>query len=149
MNGSDTPSYYWLLCIIYVCHLLNHISYSKDYKIPDHRLTTDGGDYGSTTGTSEGSQPKTTSTRVSNGSFRSRGDQNPSAVKPMLEFDPKENFFSLSLQEHGEQITDKGSKVQSINFILGIENQKVECIIAYSIDQQTFEFRAIIGHEDP
>ena len=24
MNGSDAPSNYWLLCIIYVCYLLNH-----------------------------------------------------------------------------------------------------------------------------
>ena len=39
-----------------MCYLLNHIVYSKDPQIPDHRLTTDGGECGSPTGTSEGSQ---------------------------------------------------------------------------------------------
>ena len=53
MNGSDKPSNYWLLCIIYVCYLLNHIAYSKDSKIPDYRLTTDGGEHGSPSEPSE------------------------------------------------------------------------------------------------
>ena len=30
MNESDASSNYWLLWFIYVCHLLNHIVYSKD-----------------------------------------------------------------------------------------------------------------------
>ena len=47
MNESDASSYHWLLCIIYMCYLLNHIVYSKDPQIPYHRLTTDGGDCGS------------------------------------------------------------------------------------------------------
>ena len=55
MNESDASSNHWLLCIIYVCYLPNHIAYSKDPKIPDHRLTTDGGECGSPTGHSEGS----------------------------------------------------------------------------------------------
>ena len=83
MNESYAPSNYWLLCIIYVCHLLNHITYPKDPKIPDHRLTTDGGECGSPTGPSEGSKPKILSTRVPNGFFKLRCDQDPSTVKPM------------------------------------------------------------------
>ena len=26
MNSSGTPAYCWLLCLIYVCYLLNHIA---------------------------------------------------------------------------------------------------------------------------
>ena len=111
MNKSDVPSNYWLLCIIYVYYLFNHIACSKDPRFRDHRLTTDGGDHGSPTVTSEGSQPKTISPRVHNGFFRSRCNQDQSAVKPMFEFDPNENpnenFFSLPLLENGEQITEK------------------------------------------
>ena len=55
---------------------------------PYHSLTTDGGEHGSPTGFSEGSRPKILSTRVPNGFFRSRYDQDPSAVKPIFEFDP-------------------------------------------------------------
>ena len=48
---SYVPSNYGLLCINYVCYL----PYSKDLKIPDHRLNTDAGERGSSTGPSEGS----------------------------------------------------------------------------------------------
>ena len=83
MNESDAHSNYPLLCIIYVQYLPNHIAYSKDPKIPHHRHTTDGGECGSPTGNSEGSQLKILSTRVPNGFFRSRCDQDPSTVKPV------------------------------------------------------------------
>ena len=56
-------------------------------------LTTDGGESGSPTGTSAGSHPKFLSTRVPNGFFRSRCDQDPSAVKPMLELDLCHNSY--------------------------------------------------------
>ena len=102
MNESDTPSNYWLLCIIYVCYLLNHITYSKDLKTP----TMDRGEGGSPNVPSEGSHTKTISTRVPNDFFRSTCDQDPSAVNPMSEFDPNEKYFSLTL-ENGEQITKK------------------------------------------
>ena len=69
MIESDVYSNYWLLCIIYVCYLLNQIVYSKDPQIPDHILSTDGWECGSPTGHSEGSQLKMLSTRVSNGFF--------------------------------------------------------------------------------
>ena len=91
MNESNTSSNYWLLSNIY---LLNHIVYSKSPKILDHRLTTDKGDCGSPTGNSEGSHPKILSTiRVPNGFFRSGSDQDPSAVKPMFEFDPYDKSY--------------------------------------------------------
>ena len=61
MNVPDAPSNYWLLCIIYMCYLLNHIAYSKDPKIPPHRLTTDGKSVDHKLDFSEGSQPKTIS----------------------------------------------------------------------------------------
>ena len=60
---------------------------------PYHSLTTHGGEHGSQTGTSEGSKPKIVSTRVPNVFFRSRCDQDPSAVKPRSEFDPNEKLF--------------------------------------------------------
>ena len=72
MNESDVSSNYWLLCIIYVCYLLNHIVYSNNPQIPDHSLTTDGGECRSPTGTSKGSQSKILSKIVPNGFFRSR-----------------------------------------------------------------------------
>ena len=57
-------------------------------------------------------------------------------------------FSSLSLLEHGEQITEKGNRVQSTNFILESKT-KVEGLITYSIDQKLFKFKVIIGHKDP
>ena len=153
MNGSDVPSNYWLLFIIFMCYLLNYIAYSKDSKIPDHRFTTDGVESQSSTGTSEGSQPKILSTRVPNGFLRSRSDQEPSAVKPtpikpMPEFDPKEKILAITMREYWEQITKKGNKVLTTNFTLEIQNRKIEELITYSIDQQEFKFKAIIEHED-
>ena len=81
MHVSHKPSNYWLLCIIYVGYLLNHKAYSKYPKIPDHRLTIDRGECGSPTRPSEGENPKAISTRVPNGFFSSRCDQDSSAVK--------------------------------------------------------------------
>ena len=75
---------------------------------PYHSLTTDGGEHRSPTGPSEGSKLKTVSTRAPNGFFKSRYDQDPSAVKPMSEFNLNRNFLSLPL-ENGEQITKKGN----------------------------------------
>ena len=58
----------------------------------------------------------------------------------MSEFDPNENCFLLPL-ENGEQITKNGNRAQSTNFILEIQNIKVEVLITYSIDQQIFKFK--------
>ena len=55
INESDASSNYWLLCIIYVLSAQPHSLFQRS-QIPDHRLTTDGGECGSPTGTSEGSQ---------------------------------------------------------------------------------------------
>ena len=63
MSGSDTPSNHWLLCIIDVCYLLNHIACSKDSEIPVHSLTTDGGECGSPSGHSEGLKLKIIATK--------------------------------------------------------------------------------------
>ena len=98
---------------------------------PYHSLTTDGGENGSPTGTSEGSQPLMLSSRVLNGFFESRCDEDPSAVKPMYGFASNDKFFSLPL-ENREQITKKGNRVLNIKFTLEIQNQKVEGFITYS-----------------
>ena len=66
----------------------------------------------------------------------------------LSEFNPNENFFSLPL-ENGEQITEKGNRVQCTNFTLEILNQNVDGLITYAIDKQIFKFKAIIGHKDP
>ena len=107
---------------------------------PYHCLTTDGGEHGSPTGPSEDSQPKTIPTRVPNGFFRYRCDQDPSAVKPMFEFDPYDKscdkLFSPP-EENEEQITKKNSKL------------KMEGLITYSTDQQIFKFKVTTGHKYP
>ena len=72
-------------------------------------LTTDGGECGSPTGPPEGSQSKILSTKVPNGFFRSRCDQDPSAVKPMFEFDPCHEPYDKNFsppQENGELIAE-------------------------------------------
>ena len=56
-----------------------------------HSLTADGWEHGSPNGPTENSKPKILSTRVPNGFFRSRRDQDSSAVNPMFEFDPYDN----------------------------------------------------------
>ena len=109
-----------------MCYLLNHIVYSKDPKIPDHSLTTDGGECGSPTGPSEGSKSKILLTIVPNGFFRSRCDQDLSAVKPMFEFDPCHKSYDKIFsppQENGEQITEKGNKVLTTNYTVEIQKQ--------------------------
>ena len=67
----------------------------------------------------------------------------------MPEFDPNQEVFLLSPQVNGEWTTEKGNRVQNITFIPDIINQKVEVLITYSVDQQIFKFRAIIGCENP
>ena len=108
---------------------------------PYHSLTTDGGEHGSPTENSEGSQPKIISRRVHNGFFRSRCDQDPSAVKPMFEFDPCHKSYNKFLsppQENEEQSTEKSNKVLTTNFTAEIQNHKVEGPITYSSDLQIF-----------
>ena len=84
---------------------------------PYHSLTTDGGEHGSPNRLSEGSKLKILSTKVPNGFFRSRCDQDPSADKPMFDFDQYHKsydiFFSPA-QENGEQITENGSNQFSL-----------------------------------
>ena len=91
MKASDT---FLLLVVMYHLYVLfaQPHACSKDSKIPVHRLTTDGGECGSPTGNSEGSQPKIIllSTSIPN-SFRSRCDQDPSAVKPL----PKQDYARI------------------------------------------------------
>ena len=91
---------------------------------PYHSLSTDGGKHGSPNGPSEGSQPKTISTRVPNSLFRSRCNQDPSAVKPMFEFDPYDKSYCIFFsppEENGEQITKNGNKVLSTKFTLEVQ----------------------------
>ena len=81
-----------------------------DARNPCHSLTTDGEEPGSQTVPSEGSETEILSTRVPNGFFRSRYDQDLSEVKCMFEFDPCDksytpNKFFSPPSENGEQIT--------------------------------------------
>ena len=41
----------------------------------------------------------------------------------------------------------ESNQVQNMNFTLEIQNRKVEGFITYSIDQQIFMFKTIIGHK--
>ena len=68
--------------------------------------TTDGGDHGSPTGTSEGSQPKILSTRAPNDFFQFGCDQDPSAVKPMPQFDPNKKILTTT-REWGADYIEK------------------------------------------
>ena len=72
---------------------------------PHQSLTTDGGEHGSPNGYSEGSQCKILSTRVPNSFFRSRCDQDPSAVKPMFEFDPCDKSYT-NFSHHHKRMAD-------------------------------------------
>ena len=95
------------LCML----LLNHTAYSQDPKIPAHRLTTDGGECGSQTGPSEGSQPKyyqQESAMASSDPDVIKIDQQSSLSELDPSEDPNENFLSVPL-ENGEQITKKGN----------------------------------------
>ena len=47
--------------------------------------------------------------------------------------------------QNREQITKKDKRVLATNF----RNQKVEGLIRYSIDQQIFKFKAIVGPKNP
>ena len=135
-----------------MCYLLNHIVYSKDAHIPDYSLTTDGGDHGSPTGPSECSQLKILSTRVPNGFFRSRCDQDPYAIRPMFEFDPCDKSYDKIFsppQENGELITEKGNKVLTTNSTVEVQNQKVDRLISYSLEQPIFNLKLILDWKIP
>ena len=71
-----------------------------DYVTISHCLTKDGGESGSPTGPSESSQ-------LTNGWFRSRCDQNPSAVKPMSEFDPNSKILTITTRKWGADYREK------------------------------------------
>ena len=112
--------------------------------------------------------------------IRSRDEENPSGYKPMPTFDPSDlirRTLLLRPEENGEshraKVTrqvveiidqDNSQRVQNINFILDIENGKVEELISYNqllehlesaqdhdmgMDQELYRFRAIIGHQGP
>ena len=229
MNRSDAPANCWLLCMIYVCYILNHIAcgalngsipllvlygITPDISImllytfyqpvfyathdqhfpseseeraafwvgfgehcgdamthklldkitqkiisrsavrpitksnPNHRLDIDGGESGTSTGSSEGSKPTKTPS-IPTVFIRSRQDDaGPSIIKPMPEFDPDNligRTFLLPPQENGERprakVTKKvveeteaadGNRIPNINFILDIGEGKVEELITYN-----------------
>ena len=229
MNRSDAPANCWLLCMIYVCYILNHIAcgalngsipllvlygITPDISImllytfyqpvfyathdqhfpseseeraafwvgfgehcgdamthklldkitqkiisrsavrpitksnPNHRLDIDGGESGTSTGSSEGSKPTKTPS-IPTVFIRSRQDDaGPSIIKPMPEFDPDNligRTFLLPPQENGERprakVTKKvveeteaadDNRIPNINFILDIGEGKVEELITYN-----------------
>ena len=162
----------------------------KKSSIPNYRLAPHGGEVsassdpsehkissGSPLGSSEGSPPKQKAPTIF---IRSRDEKNSSGSKPMPTFDPSDligRTFLLPPEENGERhrakVTrqvveiideDNGQRVETINFILDIDNGKVEELISYNqllehlenaqdhdvgMDQELYRFRAIIGHQDP
>ena len=58
----------------------------------------------------------------------------------MPQLDTNEKLLSLPLLDNGEHIIEKANRVLSTNFPQETENQKVEGLITYSIDQQFFKF---------
>ena len=114
---------------------------------PNHRLTTNGGESGSSTGSSEVT-PLKKSPIVPMVFIRSRQDEDPSVVKPMPEFDPDSligRTFLLPPEKNGERLRAKVTKkaveeiesedsnaIPNINFILDIGQGKVEELITYN-----------------
>ena len=76
MNRSGAPANCWLLCLIYVCYLLNHI-----YSDPSEDKIISG----SPLGPSEGFSLKQKTRTVF---IRSRDEENPSGSMPMPTIDP-------------------------------------------------------------
>ena len=114
---------------------------------PNHRLDIDGGESGTSMGSSEGSKP-TKTLKVPTDFIRSRQDDvDPSIIKPMPEFDTDTlicRTFHLPPQEHGETLRAKVTKkvveeieaaddnrIPNINFILDIGEGKVDELITY------------------
>ena len=54
-----------------------------------------------------------------------------------------------SPKENGEQVTVKDNKLLTTNYTVEIQNQKVEGLITYSLDQQIFKFKVANGHKEP
>ena len=52
-------------------------------------------------------------------------------------------------QENGEQIAVKDNKLLTTNFTVEFQNQKVEGLIAYSLDLQIFKFKVTTAHKEP
>ena len=116
---------------------------------PNHRLTTNGGESGSSPGSSEG-LPSKASLKVPTVFIRSRQDEDPSVVKPIPEFDPDSligRTFLLPPEENGERLrvkltkkvveeieSEDGNRISNINFILllDIGQGKVEELITYN-----------------
>ena len=157
---------------------------------PNHRLPPQGGEVsasfdpsedkfssGSPLGPSGGSSSKQKTPTVF---LRSRDEENPSGSKPMPTFEPGDHLGRtclLSSEENGErhrakvtrkvvEIIDQenGHRIENINFILYIGNEKVEELISCNqlhehlataqdndlgMDQELFRFRAITGHQHP
>ena len=130
----------------------------KKSSTPNHRLASHGGEVstssdpsedkitsGAPLGTSEGFSPKQKTPAVF---IWSRDEENPSESKPMPTFDPTDligRTFLLPPEENGERYRAKvtrnvveiidqenGHRLEKINFILDIDNGKVEELISYN-----------------
>ena len=130
----------------------------KKSSTPNHRLAPHGGEVsgsydpsedkissGSPLVSPEGSSLKQKAPTVF---IRSRDEENPSGSKPMPTFDPSDligRTFLLPPEENGERhrakVTrqvveiidqDNGQRIENINFILDIGNDKVEEQISYN-----------------
>ena len=66
------------------------------------------------------------STRVSNDFFSSRCDQDPSAVKPMPEFDPNEQLYLLSPPENGSRSQRKVAKFKATASYHTLKTEKLK-----------------------
>ena len=160
----------------------------KKSSTPNHRLAPHGGEVSASSDPSEDKIPSGSplgspesyplKQNAPTVFIRSRDEENPSGSKPIPTFDPSDligRTFLLPPEESGErhrakatrQVVeifdqDNGQWIDNINFILDIDNGKVEELISYNqllehlenaqdmgMDQELYRFRAIIGHQGP
>ena len=114
---------------------------------PNHRLDIDGGESGSSTGSSQGS--KVPIPKVPTVFIRSRQDDaDPSIIKPMPEFDPDDligRTFLLPPQENGESLRAKvikkvvqeieaedGNRIPNFNSILDLVRVRLKTSLLFT-----------------
>ena len=150
MNRSGAPANCWLLCLIYVCYLLNHIACTAlDGKIPLLALTGITPDFSIILlftfyqpvfyATYDQNFPSESEDRAGYwvgfgehcGDFiRPRDEENPSGSQPMPTFDPSDlvgRTFLLPPEENGERHRAKVTR-QVVEIIDQDNGQRVENI---------------------
>ena len=57
----------------------------------------------------------------------------------------EENVIEMQIYENNREQNKKGDKLLTTNFVVKVENRKVERLITYSTDQQIFKFKVNSG----